>query len=356
MDSKILTIRLFISNLCILKYADCPYTRYNMFRRYLEINFTYKGEVQMIRGFNKSLIIFMSIILLFVFALPVYASTGATDTDSINEKLGPPVIVYGGNLTDEQRQQVQELLEVDKDQDRVEYDVLGEDALKYIDGDPHARMFSSAKIVRQEDGNGLTINIVTPENITQVTEEMYANALLTAGVENATVDVASPVTVTGHSALTGIYKAYDAEGEELDKERMELANEELDVATDLAEKEGMSKEKVGQLLTEIKQMIAEQNPVTREEVEQIVSEQLDKLEINLSEQDRQMLVDLFEKMRNLDIDFGAVQSQLEDIASNLVNKAEELGLDQGFWEKVAQFLSDLLKSLSDFFGGLFSRV
>ena len=160
--------------------------------------------------------------------------------------------------------------------------------------------------------------------------------------------------MTGHSALTGIYKAFDVEGVELDKERMELANDELVVATDLAEREGMTDESVTTLLTEIKKMIAEQNPVTREEVEQIVSEQLSNLEINLSEEDRQMLIDLFDRMRELDIDFSGVVDQLQNIADSVAQKAEELGLDEGFWEKVANFFADLFSAIGDFFRGLFN--
>ena len=96
---------------------------------------------------------------------------------------------------------------------------------------------------------------------------MYANALLTAGVENAVVDVASPVKVSGHSALVGIYKAYDeGQGTELNKDRTQVANEELSLATELAQKEGLDQNKVSELLTEIKQQIAEQNPVSRESI------------------------------------------------------------------------------------------
>ncbi|AXI11221.1 DUF1002 domain-containing protein [Oceanobacillus zhaokaii] len=298
-----------------------------------------------------SLVIIASILL--GLSIPVYAASGPTDVDSINEKLGPPIVVYGGTLSEEQRSEVREKLEVNDPESVVEYDVTGQDVVNYINGDANARLFSSAKIVRQEEGNGLTINIVTPENITEVSSDMYANALLTAGVSDATVDVVSPVKVSGHSALTGIYKAYDAEGVELDKERMEIANEELGVATSLADNEGMSQEKVSQLLTEIKQMIADQNPATREDVEQIVSEQLQNLEITLNEADRQMLIDLFDKMRNIDIDFGAVKTQLEDIASSISDKANELGLDAGFWEKVANFFSEMFQGISNFFGGLF---
>lgn len=280
---------------------------------------------------------------------PVSADGGATDTDSINEKLGVPIVVYGDTLTDDQKAEVRELLEVTDSSAVEEYNVTGQDIANYIDGDPNSRMFSSAKIVKQEKGNGLTINIVTQDNITEVTKEMYANALLTAGVEDATVDVVSPVKVSGHSALTGIYKAYDVDGEELDKDRMEIANEELDVATDLAKKDGMSQEKVTELLTEIKKEIADQNPATKEDVEKIVKEQLDKLDISLNDADRQLLIDLFEKMRDLDIDFGKVKDQLEDLASTVKDKMDELGLDEGFWEKVANFFKSLFDQISNLF-------
>ena len=264
------------------------------------------------------------------------------------------IIIYGEKLTDTQRAEVREILDITDSDPVEEYDVTGQDHADFINGNPNSNMYSSARIMLENEGAGLTVNIATPENITEVTAAMYENALLTAGAENATVDVVSPVRVSGHSALTGIYKAYNVEGEELDKERMELANEELNVATDLAENEDVSQEEVSTLLSEIKQMIADQNPATREDVEQIVSEQLSNLEINLSEADRQMLIDLFDKMRNLNIDFGAVKGQLKDIVGSIADKADELGLDAGFWEKVANFFSEIFQSLSNLFKGLFN--
>ena len=260
------------------------------------------------------------------------------------------IIIYGEKLSDTQRAEVREILDITESDPVEEFDVTGQDHADFINGNPNSNMYSSARIILENEGAGLTVNIATPENITEVTAAMYENALLTAGAENATVDVVSPVRVSGHSALTGIYKAYNVEGKELDKERMELANEELNIATDLAENKDISQEEVSTLLSEIKQMIAEQNPATREDVEQIVSEQLSNLEINLSEEDRQMLINLFDKMRNLDIDFGAVKGQLEDIAGSIADKAEELGLDAGFLEKVANFFSEIFQSLSNFFG------
>src|SRR5690625_7271694 len=101
---------------------------------------------------------------------------------------------------------------------------------------------------------------------------------------------------------------------------MELANEELDVAKELSDKEGMDENKVSELLTEIKKEIADQDPATKEDVERIVKEQLDKLEISLSDKDRQLLIDLFDKMKDLDINFDNVKNKLEDIASKIKNK------------------------------------
>ncbi len=272
--------------------------------------------------------------------------------DVIDEKNGLPIVVYGGNLTDEQKAQTKELLELSDTETVEEYTVTGEDLANYIGGNANSRMFSSAKITIEDTG-GLDVSIITPENITEVTNEMYANALLTAGVENATVLVASPVAVTGHSALTGIYKAYDVQGVELDKERMELANEELGLATDLVKNAGLTQEQVSNLITEIKQAIAEQNPATVEDVERIVQEQLDKLNITLSEEYKQLLIDLFDKMRHLNIDFGQVSEQLNDIASKVKDKITDLVNDEGFWDSIGNFFKQLVNAITDFFSSLF---
>lgn len=287
------------------------------------------------------------VVFTLVIGLLLGASNGVQATDEgINELLGEPAVVYGEQLSESQKEEVKRLLEVDPDNVN-EFTVTGQDIQKYIDGNPNSNMYSSVKITHKDDGHGIVVNIVTPDNITQVTNEMYSNALLTAGVENALIEVASPVQVTGHSALTGIYKAYDASGAELDKDRMEVANDELSLTTKIAEKDGISKEEVTELMTEIKKEIADKNPATREEVEEIVKEQLSKLNIELSEEDRQLLIDLFEKMRDLNIDFDKVRDQLEDLTSTIKDKLGDINIDidEGFWEKVVNWLKNLFNSI-----------
>ncbi|MGD7045070.1 DUF1002 domain-containing protein [Jeotgalibacillus proteolyticus] len=279
------------------------------------------------------------------------ASDGNGD-EGINEKFGLPILVLGGTLSDTQKDEVRKMLGVTDPEMVEEVVVTGEDLVRYIDGeDRSAQMFSSAKITREEEGEGLVIERVNPENITQVTDTMYANALLTAGIENATVEVASPVKVSGHSALTGIYKAYEVSGEELDTERLEVANDELNLATDLANEEGIEEEKVSELLADIKQAIANQNPATREEVEAIVEEQLANLNINLSEEDRQRLTDLFEQMRNLNINFDNVSEQLGKLSDTIQEKLGDVVNDEGFWQGVKDFFQGMIDAISGIFGG-----
>ena len=292
----------------------------------------------------KKLIATIAMILMVSTLVPTWAAANV----GINEKYGVPIVVYGGNLSEDEKASVAESLSVEEEAEVEEIEVTGEDLVTYIkDGDARARMFSSAKITRKDEGEGLVIQIVTPDNITQVTTEMYANAMLTAGIDNATVEVAAPKPVTGHSALVGIYKAYEVNGEQLDPERTDVANDELEVATELAE--GVDEAKVSELLTEIKKQIAEQNPASREDVEQIVEEQLSKLQIELSPEDRQLLIDLMDRIRQLDIDFSQWSTQLEDLSKTIEDKIGTIVNDEGFWNSVKEFFRNLANTVRSWF-------
>lgn len=297
----------------------------------------------------------MKMLAIVVLALGVMtpASGFAADNSkkAIDEKLGVPIVVYGANLSADEKESVKKSLKVKDEPEIEEITVSGSDLVKYIkDSNSSSRMYSSAKITRKGAGKGLVIEIVTPENITQVTAEMYANAMLTAGIEDATVQVAAPKAVTGHSALVGIYKAYEVTtGETLDMERTDVASEELSVATSIAESSGVEDAKVAELLTEIKKEIAELNPTSREEVQQIVEGQLSKLDIKLSEQDRQLLVDLMDKISNLDIDFSKWSEQLNDISNTLKEKFDALMENEGFWASVKNFFVNLKETVSSWF-------
>lgn len=295
------------------------------------------------------------VLIMTVFALvistPLKGSAAATTQKPINEKLGVPIVVYGANLSAAEKETIQTALRVKEEAEIDEVTVSGEDLVQYIkNSNASSRMYSSAKITRQEEGKGLIISIVTPENITEVTPEIYANAMITAGIEDAIVEIAAPKPVSGHSALVGIYKAYEVKtGEKLDIERTDVANEEMNVATSIAESSNISDERVAELLTSIKKVIAEQKPATREEVQKIVEEQLANLQINLSDQDRELLIDLMNRIRSLDIDFSKLSSQLSDLSKSFEEKIAPILKDEGFWNSVKNFFDKLIDSVSSWF-------
>jgi uncharacterized protein YpuA (DUF1002 family) len=294
-------------------------------------------------------IVTMLALLMTLFVPSISAKT--TNVKSINEKLGVPIVVYGANLSKEERAYVEKALSIEEEPEVDEISISGEDLVKYIkNSNAKSRMYSSAKITRQEEGKGVIISIVTPDNITQVTAEMYATAMLTAGITDAIVEVAAPKPVTGHSALVGIYKAYELKtGEELDIERTDVANEELSVATDLASKSGVSDQEVAELLTEIKRVIAEKNPATKKDVEKIVRDQLDKFNIDLGEGDISALVELMHRISKLDIDFDKLSDQLSDLSNSFKDKFGDIIENEGFWQSVKNFFANLFNAIANLF-------
>lgn len=300
---------------------------------------------------RKIILWIAAVLLIFTVSSPGLTHAQTSTVKPINEKLGVPIVVYGANLSEAEKAMVETALRVNEEAEIDEISISGEDLVKYIkNSNSSSRMYSSAKITRQEEGKGLVISIVTPDNITQVTAEMYATAMITAGITDAIVEVAAPKPVTGHSALVGIYKAYELKtGETLDIERTDVANEELSIATDLASKSGVSNEKVAELLTQIKQVIAEKNPATKEEVETIVREQLEKYGINLSDSDLNALVDLMNRISKLDIDFSKLSSQLSDLSKKFEEKFGAILQDEGFWEGVKNFFAKIIDTIASWF-------
>ena len=103
--------------------------------------------------------------------------------------------------------------------------------------------------------------------------------------------------------------------------------------------------------SEIKKEIADQNPASREDIEKIVNDQLNRLEISLSDKDRQLLIDLMDQIRNLDIDFDKWADQLTDITNTLEEKFGDLMQNEGFWQGVKDFFKNLVDTVSSWFGG-----
>lgn len=234
--------------------------------------------------------------LLCTTLLPV-GVTVLADEKTKDEGWDVPSVALGNGLTEEEQQQTLEKLKVEENEAYNKFFVDGDDLVKYVTDvtsfTSDSQAYSSAYMVRTEDGSGVNVTIETPENITARTEANYRNAAITSGVYDADIRIASVRVMDGSGALAGIYKIYDevepATTEEEEQERAEnreVAQEESAVVSEITEEnqdnENFSDDNLAVALAEIKlelqkikDELAKMNESEgREKVTQIVIEQL----------------------------------------------------------------------------------
>ena len=279
-------------------------------------------------------------------ALPITAY-GASD----NKSTGTPYISLGADLNQEERATVLRLLGVTED-DLKNYTVTtvtNADEHAYLDSYLSSsiigsRALSSVLVEGKEAGNGIN---VTTSNITYCTPGMYENALATAGVENADIKVAGPFNISGTAALVGAIKAYETmTGEEVSEENADTATNELVVTGQVAENVG-DQGKAEQLIGAVKGEVVEGNATTTEEIGDVVDQAAQEMEVNLSEEDRQAIIDLMEKIDGLNLNIDSLKEQASNLYDQIAGLDLNLNIDQ---EQVKGFFERIL----DFFRGLFS--
>ncbi|PKM66543.1 MAG: DUF1002 domain-containing protein [Firmicutes bacterium HGW-Firmicutes-2] len=205
---------------------------------------------------------------------------------------------------------------------------------------------SSIYIRTLEEDSGIN---VTTNNINWCTEDIYRNALMTAGVENASVMVSAPFSVSGTAALTGIYKAYeDITGISLDQTAKEVAAEELVTTSELAETIGS--DDATMLMNELKKILDETKDMTDEELRVVIINLADAQNIELTEENIQQIISLSRTLEKLDISkWGDKLSQLAET----MDSAKEAG------KGITAFLNglgDILAGISDFFANIFGGI
>jgi uncharacterized protein YpuA (DUF1002 family) len=180
--------------------------------------------------------VFVFLAILVVVTLPFATSGSAEDSKTIT---------LGESLNDLQRTELLDFFQAGED-DRIIV-VTTADTIDAMAGismvGTISSAYSSTALECRDLGDGLD---VTTRNINQVTPDLYAIALVTAGIGDATLVVAAPsdLSAGGMTALAGIFKTWDlapcASGN-TSPERQQLALEQLALATAI----GQSLEFVG---------------------------------------------------------------------------------------------------------------
>ena len=267
-----------------------------------------------------------------------------------------PILALGADLSAEQRTTVLGILGV-SEADLADYDVIyvtNEEEHQYLDAYLSSsvigtRALSSVLIRPADEGAGLN---VTTYNISYCTIDMYTNALLTAGLEDADVYVAAPSNISGTSALIGAVKGYaDMTGSSVDETALETAVNELVVTGEIGDVLGDS-ETASDIVAYIKQQIIEQGVDSDADIETIIRNAMEEFDISLSDEDVAKLVELMNKISKLDIDVNALAQQ----ASQLYEKLKGMGLDlenidteqvgnfiTRFFDRIVELINSLLE-------------
>ena len=274
-----------------------------------------------------------------------------------------PTFVYGGGLNADEINQTAEIFEISR-QDVVEAPITGEDYGKYLGTAPvdTSALISSVLVVKQNNISGVEVINKTPNNITQVTQLQYTNAAITAGITNARIYVGSIKQVTGTSALTGVYKAYAMNGENLESDRMEVAQVELEttnqIASSLDETDSVKLEQaivdIKKDLADLKQQVGEL--ATREDIERIINDALmqHQLQNVITTEQIDRLISLFERYQQTSaIDSTEVTEQLNNFANDISGRFDSFvqdAKDSGLWDRIVQFFQSIWESIMGLFG------
>ena len=224
------------------------------------------------------------------------------------------VVTLGADLDPGQRMEMLDFFGAEES-DVVVLEVTNEEEYLYLQGVAGrdvigTRAISSVFLEVLPPGEG--INVQT-HNITWVTRDMYAAALVTAGVNDVRITAAAPFPVSGTAALTGVVKAFEeATGEKLEEDNKKVAHEELLILRDLAEEFNES-ELSTELIQRAKEEILENRPLDYEEIKDLLRRLSQEQGIDLTEEQISQLARFLEQFNHLEIDVEQVREQITKI-------------------------------------------
>lgn len=260
----------------------------------------------------------------------------------IDETYVKPDYVLGYSLDQSQIEQTLNLLNYDSAKDKKEWKTMTPEiysSIMNVANDDSLELYSSVKIQKLGKNKALEVNIVTPQNITKVTADMYRNAAATLGLEHAQITVASPVQVTGESALAGIYYSLEKNGAKVSQESKDLAQEELTTLAGINEentgKKNFDADKLNVALTDIKTAVA--NAKNNKQ--------------DLSKDDIQKIVE--ETLKNYKLDGAMSSKQINLIINFAVNLSKSSVVSNKNFTKT---LTDLKDSIVDKVGDTFNNI
>jgi uncharacterized protein YpuA (DUF1002 family) len=131
-------------------------------------------------------------------------------------------------------------------------------------------------------------------------------------------------------------------GEKISEENLDAANQELVVTGEVAENVG--DEEAEQLVALVKEKVASGNLKSAADIQDAVEESAEELNVTLSDEDKEKIEELMEKISDLDLDIN----QLKQQAKEIYTKLEDMGIsfDEGFFTKLKNWFFSLFSFLN----------
>lgn len=233
-------------------------------------------------------------------------------------KKGDIVITLGQDLTPEEKQNILSYFGAEKKKEARYLTITNQEERQTLSGIMDASLIgnkavSSAYVELLDKNKGIEVQT---RNITAITPFMYTSALATAGISDARVIIAAPFPVSGTAALTGIIKGFeDVKGEGLNQSAKSAAQNEIAQTTRLGQKIGM--DKAEKLVYEVKREVLKNPGASQEQIRRIIIETSSKLDVKLSDQDIQTILDLMMQIQKLNINMDNLNKQLQGLDRNI---------------------------------------
>ena len=276
------------------------------------------------------------IVALLLAVLMLLAVVASSIASAAEEKWEKNVYAYGAGLNESQIEKTADLLGIENLDKVNKIKVSGNDIYKYLKiNSKDASMISSIYVMKPKKGEGLEITITTPDNITKVTGAEYTNAAITAGVKDAKIRVAAYRPVTGSSALTAVYKAFEMNGESFDEKRIKAANEELEVVNAIVQEhkgeEGFEVKDLNQAVIKVKKDLVDHkkqsgDKATEKEIKAYVTDAINQYNLTniVTNININNLTNYFQNFQNTPaIDSPEFRDQLNTFQKNLTEKSSE---------------------------------
>lgn len=257
-------------------------------------------------------------------------------------------VAIGGDLTESQINEVYSSFGIDRG-DVIELVVTNSDERHYLEGVVDdsvigTKSISCVYIEATDSGNGLNIST---NNVNWCTPATYANALATAGITDANVQISSPVEVSGTAALTGIYMAYESiTGTTLDENAKQAGTEELAVTSELASEIGDTDST--SIVNDIKAILDETKNMSDEELRQAIIDIAADYGRTLSDEEIDQLISLTRSLEKLDT--NQLLERVNEVKDTIAKMAQAKETVSSFTEKIKA----IIDSISSFFSNLIS--